>query len=316
MTLLTLAVSWLALATLVGRRGARLLLSLGPRAQATAAFAATAGLVLVPVAAAAVVLDEALGAGAGAAWVRCGRLVVAMARDPLARPDVSAALLLLLAAPIRLGIGATRAWCSQARAGRIARDVDGPVVVVPSPEPVAFTAGLLRPRVVVSSGLLDSVPEHVVRVVLAHEEAHRRGRHPFLLFCVEALAQALPLPPVRRSVRAFRVAIEALADEHAARTVGSRALAAEAVAHVALMHAVGAPLRFAQASAAPALGFEGDEVVRVRRLLEPPGGGRVLFAAAVVSVVLGLVAFAGAHAVHCAAEGAEALGVVQCRAHQ
>lgn len=265
-----------------------------------AVFAAAA-LVVIPVSGAAVLLKEALATTGGASLAGCGRLLTAVVQDPFARPGVTGALLLLAAVPLRLVVGVRSAWRSQVHSRQLARHGSGRLAVAPGSECFAFTAGLLCPRIVVSQSLLASMPEEHRRVVLAHEEAHRRWRHPLLLLVVEALAAALPLPPMRSSARILRLALESLADERAASAVGSRSLVAEAIAELAL-----AP--------APAPGFEGQEVTRVRRLLEPPSPHRGFGAAVVVLGMVVAVAFAGTHAVHCAATSADTLAVVQCRA--
>lgn len=301
MTLALLAVAWFGVTALVGRRGARLTTGLGPRGRAAAAVFAAVALVIIPVSGAAVLLKEALATTGGSGLEGCGRLLTAVVQDPIARPGVTASLLLSAAVPLRLVVGVRSAWRSQVRSRQLARRGSGRLVVAPGAERLAFTAGLLRPRIVVSGSLLASVPDEHRRVVLAHEEAHRRWRHPLLLFIVEALAAALPLPSMRASARMLRLALESVADDRAVSAVGSRSVVAEAIAELAL-------------DPAPAPGFEGQEVARVRRLLDPPSTRRGLGAAVVVLGLLGAVAFAGTHAVHCAATSTDTLAVVQCRA--
>jgi Zn-dependent protease with chaperone function len=52
------------------------------------------------------------------------------------------------------------------------------LVVVPEGDPVAYCLGLLRPRVVVSSGLLERLDCPSLKAVLEHEASHRRRRDP------------------------------------------------------------------------------------------------------------------------------------------
>ena len=183
----------------------------------------------------------------------------------------------------------------------MARTGPGKLVVSDSAQRFVFTAGLLRPRVVVSRGLLDFTPAEWQPVILAHEHAHRRGRHPLLLFVAEALAGGLPLLPLRWAADLLRLSLEAVADEHAVRAVCDRALVAEAVGGLAL------------APAGATVGFEGNEVRRVRRQLAAPPPVRPIVGAALVAATFVLIGFAGAHAAHCGDASVRSLQTTQCR---
>lgn len=301
MTLAALAASWIALALLV--RPPRTFLSkLGPLSQAVAGLSAGLSFFLIPISLATVVLSRALLVSGGIGMRSCGRLIWAILSHPLAQPELSVALVVLLVVPVGLTRGGVSAWRSQSASRTLGGQGRGPLLVVPSSEPFAFTTGLVRPRVVVSRGLFASAPPEYRAVVLAHEEAHRLGRHPLLLFVAETAARALPLAPLRWASDTLRFGLEALADDRAARTMADRELVAEVVAELAL----------ATVGATP--GFEGDEVRRVRRLLAP---GRVsrLRGLVVVAATLGVLAFAGGHSAHCAADSLQMLATAQCRLH-
>lgn len=302
MTIAALALAWVALAILV-RPPRTFLERLGPRAQAVASVLAILGLALIPTTCAVVLLSSALSASGGFGVRACGRLVSTVARDPLARLDLTAALLFVTAAPLLFARGAVVAWRSQSALRALIRRRDDGLVVIGTRTPLAFTAGLIRPRVVVSRGLLATASDAHRDVVLAHEEAHRRGRHPLLLFVAETLARALPFAPLRWAADALRFALESRADESAADAMADRAVVAEALARVAL------------ASAREAASFEGDEVRRVRRLLDSrrPAPYRSVV---VVAVLLTVLAFAGGHSVHCAVDSAQVLATSQCRFHR
>ncbi|MGH2627691.1 MAG: M56 family metallopeptidase, partial [Anaerolineales bacterium] len=220
----------------------------------------------------------------------------------LAQPSITFALGLLVAGAVAITSGVVGSWRSQARSRALIKSHQGGLVVVPCDEMFAFTAGFLRPKVVASSSLLNSAPSEWREVVLAHEEAHRRGRHTLLLLIVESFARGLPLRPVRRGVEAFRLALEMTADESASRAVGSRELVAETVAGIALT------------PSAAGVGFEGDAVRRVQRLIAPERA-RLPFGLLLPAAVIGVLAFTGGHAVHCGDAALQSLRAEGCRVH-
>ncbi len=303
MTIAILAAGWFGLAALVSRRGRGFLWGLGPAVQAGVSLSATLALAVIPVAVASASLAQALAGGmpGGSLVSRCGKLIGAVILQPLARPEVTLSLVLLVGWIAGIVLGAVSAWRSQSSVRALACGRRGHLVIVPIDEPVAFTAGLLRPRVVVSKGLLSDTPLEWRRAVLAHEEAHRRGRHPLMILLVESLARGIPLPPVRWAADAFRLSLEAVADESACRRVRSRTLVAQAIAGLAL------------ASTGAAAAFEGNEVRRVQRLLDPPRRLPPLAAGVVLAAVMGVFVVAGGHAIHCTETSVQALGVRQCR---
>lgn len=178
-----------------------------------------------------------------------------------------------------------------------------PVHIVPAGQPIAFTAGLLRPRVVVSTGLLGLLDEEERMAILAHEVAHARAGHLPALFVGRVLARGLGwLPPVRRAAASLRRELEASADEAARRVVGDPKVVATALAKVALAGPA-APL-----GAAPAGGD--DLAYRVHRLLHggrPTPGPEAAALAMLAALVVATVA-AGCGALHAGALWAGVLG--------
>lgn len=304
MTFAGLVGGWVAVAILVAPPVTRRLGRIAPAFQAAGFLGAAVALVTIPVALAVTVLYRALIVAemSGSILSQCGRLLVAVVTNPLARLDITLALLVVVLAALGIVVGAVAAWRSQARCHRLVARGDPRFVVLPLEEPVAFTTGFLRPRVVVSRGL-EAAPERWRDVVLAHEEAHRRFRHPLWLLIAEALARGVPLHPVRWSVEAFRVALEMVADEFAGRRLGSRQLVAEVVAGIAL------------APGGVGVGFEGATVGRVRNLLQAPVRGRTALGVALVSGVLVVLSLGTAHAAHCANASVETLTAERCRVH-
>lgn len=91
---------------------------------------------------------------------------------------------------------------------------DHVLVVLPTPERVAYSVDHLGPQVVVSQGLLDTLPPRQLDAVIDHERAHLRLGHPRLLRAGAAARHAVRWwPPARRSHAAFRVALERRADD-------------------------------------------------------------------------------------------------------
>ncbi len=111
----------------------------------------------------------------------------------------------------------------------------GDVWVVPSAHPAAFASGLWRCRAVVTSGLLASLEPGERQAVCEHEAAHVRLGHPRLLVLCGAIAAAYgSFPPVCRAWDVLRRALEAAADDEAARVAGTESLMS-ALVHVAAL---------------------------------------------------------------------------------
>lgn len=89
-------------------------------------------------------------------------------------------------------------------------------VVVPDPQPRAFCAGLLRPRVYVSAGAVAVLDEAALDAVLAHERHHARRRDPLRFAAGRVLADALFfLPELGLLVERQQALAELSADESA-----------------------------------------------------------------------------------------------------
>lgn len=84
--------------------------------------------------------------------------------------------------------------------------------------PVAYCLPGLRPRVVLSRGVLQLLREDEVRAVLAHEAAHVEQRHDLVVLPFVALRATFPrLPAVAIAVAQVALLVEVLADDRAAR---------------------------------------------------------------------------------------------------
>lgn len=172
-------------------------------------------------------------------------------------------------------------------------DEQGLVYEVESNRPLALTVGtLMRPRVYISTGLLDRVSPETIAAVLAHEGAHARGRHGSLQSLGRTVSLAFSFfPPMRLAADHLILGLELAADERAVEVVGDPIVLAHALVDVAA-HSQ-RPLAGALAAGADGIG------ARVRRLTmaRPPdratrrraGSFAAVFAGAVfVSLALSL----------------------------
>ena len=92
-------------------------------------------------------------------------------------------------------------------------------------EPMAFSLADGRGVIVATEGLSRHLSAREVAAVLAHEQAHLRGRHHFVLTWVDALGKALPFVPLfRRAPAAVRELVELVADTAAVRACGADAV--------------------------------------------------------------------------------------------
>lgn len=143
--------------------------------------------------------------------------------------NVAAVVVLVLAlmglAVTALAIaGAVREYVA---ARRFARALDSSemqllddAVILAEDRPIAFCAGLLRPRVYVSSGAVALLDEQALRAVIAHERHHARRRDPLRLAAGRVMARALFfIPGLKGLVRRQQALSELSADEDA---IGAR----------------------------------------------------------------------------------------------
>ncbi|QKE82988.1 M56 family metallopeptidase [Arthrobacter sp. NEB 688] len=146
---------------------------------------------------------------------------------------VSAALIVrLLVSGHRVG---TRIRAARARHREIVdivaeHDRDG-LRVLQHPTATAYCIPGRSSRVVLSQGVLDTLPEDQLAAVVAHEKAHLRARHDLLLEFFTVLHESVPSPlRSHRALTEVRLLVEALADRAAVRRSGEVATARALVA--------------------------------------------------------------------------------------
>ena len=153
---------------------------------------------------------------------------------------------------------------------------NGDLLVIDDERPEAFCAGLVRPRVYVTTGALELLDGSSLGAVLGHERQHAWRRDPLRLAATRVLTRSLFfLPGVSALGRSHELLAELSADETAVRgAAGDRSALARAM------------LAFDDAHET-----SGVDPVRVDYLLgEPPGWRFPLLMFAVAVVVLALVA--------------------------
>jgi hypothetical protein len=133
-------------------------------------------------------------------------------------------------------------------------------VIVGGDEVVLAVAGLTRPTLVVSAGALARLDDAELSAAIAHERAHIRRRHRFVLLFAE-LCRVLgrPLPGTSHAVRELRFQIERDADRSAVRDRADRLALASAICKAATV--------VAPRPGMAALGGDGT-AARVRELLQ------------------------------------------------
>ena len=118
-------------------------------------------------------------------------------------------------------------------------EIDGePLRVVPARAPHAFCAGLLRPAVYVSEGLLRDSADAELRAIVAHEAHHRRRRDPLRLLLARIVSDAFrPLGPLATLPERHRALTDLAADAAAVRVLGDVGPVASALVRFDDMHA-------------------------------------------------------------------------------
>lgn len=105
-----------------------------------------------------------------------------------------------------------------------------PLVVFAHERPEAFCAGLLRPRVYLSSAALENLVDGQLVAVIEHESHHRLRRDPMRFLIVQVLADCLFFLPVMRRLRErYCTLAELAADEAAVRRGSDRGALAAAL---------------------------------------------------------------------------------------
>lgn len=149
---------------------------------------------------------------------------------------------------------------------RSARRTEAGYHEVPSEAPLAITAGLLAPRVYVTTGLLRQLDGPYREAVLAHERAHVRRRDPLARLVAELLGELHGATTRDALLADFTLCCERACDEDAAAAIGDRTAVAGALVELGRMVAR-EPL---PPTPLAARFGEGSLSARVHALLEAP----------------------------------------------
>jgi Zn-dependent protease with chaperone function len=205
--------------------------------------------------------------------------------------------ILMLAALVRIVHGAKRSYQCHRLVARCGRRIDLPDIPLPAWRidasfPVAAVSGVLRPRLILSSRILDECSADELTTVVRHEVAHARRRDNLVRAWLLALPDLFPLVDGGDAIsRHWQRTVEEAADDEAVRSDADASITlARALVRVGRMATTPPPAWM------PALAlYDGDNLEgRVRRLLEPPAKlTRVRRRAVPVAIGFGVATVAG-----------------------
>lgn len=229
-----------------------------------------------------------------------------------AGPLVTPALAVIAAWFVLRAPAIGRLAMSIVRSSRLARTlrsipavlIDGVAVhVLDCGEPTAFTAGFVRPRIVLDRALREELDARSLRAVVHHESAHVVRRDGLTLAALRLAEACFSVAALRSVVERWTSASELECDRHATRAVGSAFDVASALVAVERLRSSS---RASPQEVAPAI-TSADLAQRVRALLA--GGERpahlasdALYLAFLAATILLLVAVWPGDAMHHLAE--------------
>jgi len=170
----------------------------------------------------------------------------------------------LLYASARTGLRIVRTWNFLERIDRRAvldKDVSRPsflgkATIFKDPRSLAFTGGLLRPRIFLSTKLLETLDEEELRVVVLHESHHQRSKDPLKSLAVSFVSDFLFFLPVSKFLKkAYLLESETTADARSVELRGD------------LLAIVGLLLKVRKLDGLQASWFVDPTTERVKRLL-------------------------------------------------
>lgn len=95
-------------------------------------------------------------------------------------------------------------------------------IVVKDEKFIALTIGFIRPRIIVSTGVISMFSNHEVEAILLHEKYHCRNRDPLKMFLLALILDGLGyIPTMKAMVRDFKTWKELLADRFAIKQMGT-----------------------------------------------------------------------------------------------
>ncbi len=164
-------------------------------------------------------------------------------------------------------------------------------MVLDGPGTFAFTVGLFRPAIVLSTDLIHSLDPRELEAVVAHESAHVAGRDNLILLTARTIARSLWfVPGVGLAHRRLRRVVELAADSHARGKVGDGLVVASSLHRFASLMSNRSP--GTSRGANPVLAWFSEDgliVERIGRLLDESDRVVSRFRVRVAFVVLAVV---------------------------
>lgn len=89
-------------------------------------------------------------------------------------------------------------------------------LVISHPAPIAITVGFVRPKIILSTGLINLLTDDELKAVIAHEMYHKENRDPLKIFLLSLCASTMWYIPILKWFHEqYRIIQEVLADEFA-----------------------------------------------------------------------------------------------------
>lgn len=156
--------------------------------------------------------------------------------------------------------------CSELKEFLFSAHLDNQVILFDNGElRYAFTSGLWKPKMYISTGICSYLTAKELRTVILHEAHHIRNKAPFKLFVLQILCVLnFFLPVNRRLLNLYSSRCEEAADDAAAKISGEPLELASALLKLSRFHTL--------AALYPTVAFsKGQRIIedRIMRLLEP-----------------------------------------------
>jgi Zn-dependent protease with chaperone function len=224
-------------------------------------------------------------------------------RDVAEGIDVTLTALAATAGAVILGACARSiaAWLRAARRARVWTQAASPLVLpgapvpafrIEAPRPLMALVGIVRPRLIVSSGLVDALTPEELEASVAHELGHHKARDNFKRLAMRGAPDVLCwLPAAAHLERRWAAAAEHTADAAGCTTSEIRLALASALVKVARLMPAPGPA----GEPISTLVGGGDIASRVERLIDERAAGepsRSRTAARIAAVALAVASIA------------------------
>lgn len=138
------------------------------------------------------------------------------------------------------------------------------IVVIRSTVPMAFAMGLVKSRIVLSTGLMELLDPQELQAVIYHERYHQKHGDPLKTFLMSLLSSVMWYIPILKSFQHnYKIIREVLADHYAIEQQGDSVHLGSALLKLLKKNAP-ASMPFAHVSFA-----DSSVNLRIRRILEP-----------------------------------------------